>query len=270
MRKLPPFLMIPLIIFSGLVIAGILSLFGRHGDVRVGEADSQYVAGETAATIAERKEAFNRALELYSNLETDYDPKLGTGRLYYNIANTYFQLEEYPLAILYYQRAKLLLPRDHVVDANLAAAQTKLNIAAKADKNAFSRLLFFHFYLSKPERLQLFFIFSAAVLICFVAYLWVPKRVLRILTILFLSVAILFSLSLAYSYYFSDVEAVMIHSSILRRDAGVQYAKVTTQPIPAGTKVDVLELYPDRNWFKIATPSREVGYVPQDSLRIID
>ena len=68
-----------------------------------------YSQGVSAATVAGQSAAFNAALDEFLGLEAAGNPVFGSGKLYYNIGNTYFQLEEYPRAILYYARAERLM-----------------------------------------------------------------------------------------------------------------------------------------------------------------
>lgn len=232
-------------------------------------ADASYSQGEKAVTIAERKEAFNHALELYSQLDEAFSPRFGTGKLDYNIGNTYFQLEEYPLAILHYYRAQFLMPRNEAVLRNLAMAQQKLGLRIPFESSAFDKIFFFHYSFSLPERLQMFFVLGLTLLLLGVVFLWNPivwlKRLMIIVTV---CTAALF-LSVQYTHYLSIVEGVMMHTSILYSDAGLQYDKIKGAPIPAGAKVHVLNADQEGTWLKIMSPDGTIGFVKQDVIRII-
>jgi tetratricopeptide (TPR) repeat protein len=62
---------------------------------------------------------YSGALENYQRI---VDAGLESGSLYFNIGNTYFKLGDLGHAILYYERAQRLLPRDADVRANLELA----------------------------------------------------------------------------------------------------------------------------------------------------
>ncbi len=64
---------------------------------------------------------YERALESYLRI---VDAGLESGALYYNIGNSYFKLGELGSAILYYERAQRLLPRDADIRANLQLARS--------------------------------------------------------------------------------------------------------------------------------------------------
>jgi len=74
------------------------------------EANRLYQQGEYAG-----------ALENYLRI---IDAGLESGALYFNIGNTYFKLGDLGHAILYYERAQRLLPRDADVRANIELARS--------------------------------------------------------------------------------------------------------------------------------------------------
>lgn len=74
------------------------------------EANGLYLQGEYAG-----------ALDRYLGI---VDAGLESGVLYFNIGNTYFKLGDLGHAILYYERAQRLLPRDDDVRANLELARS--------------------------------------------------------------------------------------------------------------------------------------------------
>ena len=64
---------------------------------------------------------FDGALERYAQI---LDNGLESGELYYNIGNTYFKLGELGPAILYYERARRLMPGEGDLLANLELARS--------------------------------------------------------------------------------------------------------------------------------------------------
>ena len=151
-------LLLLIIALLALLAGSVLIVKFRSEESRVQAANALYASGEVAKTIDARQKAFNQALDLYLALEHDYHPSFGNGRLYYNIGNTYYQLGQYPWAILYYERALALAPRDERVRQNLVLAQEKLSLPHAEPINAFATLFAWHSNLSLPERLQLFFV----------------------------------------------------------------------------------------------------------------
>ena len=253
--------------FVVFTICLVVTFLMRTGDDRIKQAEDIYRQGELASNIAQRKDAFNQSLDLFLQMELEYRPNFGTGRLYYDIGNTFFQLEEYPMAILYYLRSEKLMPRDGYIDRNLAVARQKLGISSVDKKTIIDFLLPSH-YLSLPEQLQLF---SLAMVLLFVlasGWVWTRNPLFLKGAAVVLAIALFFTISIGSIRYFSPTHAVLIHAAELRRDAGTAFATVRAAPIPAGTVVDILGTSPDADWVKIVAASGEFGYVPQTSVRL--
>ncbi|MCE5316829.1 MAG: hypothetical protein LLG04_05640 [Parachlamydia sp.] len=232
-------------------------------------ADQFYKSGETAKTLDERKKAFNQALGVYSDLEQKYHPDFGNGKLYYNIANTYFQLDDLPLSIYYYNRALALAPRDPAVRRNLAQAMHNLKLAVAPPTPLSWKALASTSFLSLPERLNLFF---WSILILFVLaslYIWRRSRWLKPLIGIAAAASLVMLCSLFYSQYIAPQEAVLIKPSILYRDAGFQYAKVIPEPLQAGLKVEVVSVRESGVWLKILSPDGSLGYVPGEAIKLL-
>lgn len=233
------------------------------------DAYENYVAGEKAQTIAERSEDFNRALGLYMKLDVLFNPEFGNGKLFYNIANSYFQVEEYPWAIVYYNRAHKLMPRNERVTQNLAVALQKAGVQSSSFVTLYDQAFFFHSKFALPERLQLFFLFSVILLALILLFIWKPHLKLKTPIIL---AAICFGamlISVTYTRYFAPIDAIVVESTPLYKDAGTQYAVVSELPILAGNKVQVLDVRQNGHWLKILDPSGNLGYVQNKNIRII-
>ncbi|MFQ5738408.1 MAG: tetratricopeptide repeat protein [Acidobacteriota bacterium] len=68
------------------------------------------------------KGELEEALALYLRILEDYE----SGSLYYNIGNCYFKLGHVGKAILFYERARRLMPGDEDVQTNLALSNLKI------------------------------------------------------------------------------------------------------------------------------------------------
>lgn len=268
-RKLPPYIKIPGFIFFAIAALSFYFLLNRPGSSSLREAEEHYAAGEKAETIAARQEQFNLALSLYKDLENAYHPEFGSGKLYFNIANTYFQLGQYPQAILYYYKAYALMPREPKIGRNLQVAQSKLNLADPVRPNIYNQLFFFQYEFSLPERLQVFFFLAALAFALLSFLLWKPHVWTRWAFYTAAALAALVLFSAAYTRYFSPLEGIIVSSTELYRDAGINYAKVIPKPIPSGSKVEVLNITPNGKWIKIITPEGQFGYIPQTSISLI-
>lgn len=231
-------------------------------------AHESYLAGENASTVGEKKDQMNRALEEYKKLEAAHDPVYGNGVLYYDIGNSYYQLEAYPWAVYYYYKALKLAPTDTEVRTNLDAALSKLNLPAAAEPSFFERLFLLRGF-SLPTRFQLFFFSSLIFFAALSAYFWLRDRRLLNLAVPFAVLGLYFFLNTAYDHYMAPLDGVLVKASSLYRDAGDQSAKVSDNYLTPGLKVEVLDQRQNGQWLKILTPSGDLGYIPADSLQIL-
>ena len=232
-------------------------------------ADRAYFAGEKAEGINERKEKFNTALQNYLQLEKTFHPREGNGRLDFNTANALFQLEQYPLSIYYYYRAKGLRPRDVRVQHNLEVALQKAKVATKPETSVFQQIFAWHFWLSQPERLQLFSILTFLLFALLSVQFWKPHPTVKSVLI-FTAIAWACVMgSLLYSRFVEPIEGVLVRATSLYRDAGLQFAKVQENPILGGSKVEVLDTVKNGEWVWIKTPEGTLGYVPSEAIRVI-
>lgn len=233
------------------------------------DAYETYVEGEKAKTIAERKTDFNKALGLYMKLDVMYNPEFGTGKLFYDIANSYFQVEEYPWAILYYNRSLKLMPRNERVAHNLAVALQKAGIQSSSFVTIYDQAFYFHNKFALPERLRLFFIFGIILLVLISLSIWNPSRKLKIPIIIAALCCGAMLISVAYTRYFAPIDAIVIEATPLYKDAGTQYATVSELPVMPGNKVQVLDIRYNGEWLKVLDPSGNLGYVLNKTIRII-
>lgn len=231
----------------------------------LGRAYESYHVGETAQTIEGKEQAFNRALRLYTQLEGEP----GNGKLYYNIGNTYFQLEQYGWAILYYLRAQKLLPRDDRVNFHLTLARAEQGIKLEPPQVWKTRLLFWHYKLSQSERIQVFIAFGVLVFLVISWALWNPIPFLKKLAGVFTAAWLLVLASLLYFQYWAPVEAVIVTPFGLYHGPSEDYALVSDEPFIPGTEIRVQKIADDGTWLKVTAPDGKVGYVPADIIRII-
>lgn len=271
MKDIPNWFKIQFFVFIGLLVLILAMFVFRTGDMRaVQQAEEYYRKGEMATTIYSRKEAFNHALEILLKLDNTYHPNFGTGRLQYNIGNTYFQLNEYPFSILYYERAKALMPRSPMIKRNLAQTQSRAGLKITEGPVGLLDLFLLKPYLSLPERLQLFAALAALTLVFASAWLWTRKPWLSKIAGAFLVLALVLLVNLGVTHYFSPVEAVLVQAAELRRDAGMEFAQVGNAPFLGGTIVEVVGTSPNGRWLKVAVPGGDFGFMPSEAVKLID
>lgn len=99
--KLITYLSLSLLVFTS------LSTFAQGDDeyALLKQANQEYTAGE-----------YQKAVDDYQKLVNSGHT---SGELYYNLGNAYYRVGNYKSAILYYERAKLLLPNNENINYNL-------------------------------------------------------------------------------------------------------------------------------------------------------
>jgi tetratricopeptide (TPR) repeat protein len=247
----------------------IASLLSGQGEGRHIEAYRSYQKAERSQVSAEREEHFNKSLMLYKHLEDDYQTSHGNGKLQYNIANTYFQLGQYPSAVLYYQKALKLDPWNDQAWANLQVALKKLQIS-NADARPWWQSIFSpSLGIPETQRLQMFFALALAAILFAAFYIWKEIEKFKSYAWIASSLAFAVLVSLVLTHFSEPAEAIVLRPSDVYRDAGKQYAKVQSNPLPEGVKLQIIELTDEGRWAKVRTPEGVQGFVPIDRIGII-
>lgn len=230
------------------------------------DAASRYAKGENATTVFQRQQEFNQALQLYLDLETRFDPRSSNGKLYYNIGNTFYQLGEYPFAILYYTRA-MALNNDARIQENLRTAREKAEVEAPKTSASLSSTFSLENWLSFPSRIQLFSITALLGLLLLSLTIWRPQATLRLVSFLFMAVSAFFLLTVLIELFFSPQEAVLVSSENLRKGASPEFASVMEEPIRAGSIVEVVGQEHQGAWLKVIYNGDKIGFIPVKSVR---
>lgn len=237
-------------------------------DTQHNEANAYYEKGLSATLLMERQNAFNQALTLYKKLELTNRTFFPYDRIDQSIGDTYFQLGEYPRAILYDYRGLKNSPNSSVIRDHLQRAQQKLNLPPSLHLSTADRLLSFNFLLGLPERFQLFFLISLLAILISSLSIWVPKKLLSNFRHLTLFLSFLMLLNILASLYLSPLEGIIVESSKIYREPSFQVTPLFDYPLEKGIKVDVLDVQKQGNWLKIRT-NEVIGYIPSRSIIII-
>jgi tetratricopeptide (TPR) repeat protein len=239
-----------------------------------------------------KQNKYEEALTLYEQLLVQgiVDPVL-----YYNTGNAYVQLHRPGSAVLMYERALRLDPRDADAHENLAEIAPRINnprvfillrplhrVKEAFTLNEFTLALELTYLLFVTTMLGIFLTRRAAWL-----RLW--KRAARISALLLLCVACFFGIKLHET--FSVREAIVMEEETYAR-SGPSASFSPILELPAGTKVmlveeseqrllpGALEAYyvdpsmrpvekPGQNWARIRLRSGQSGYLPTSAFEII-
>lgn len=262
-------------LICGLFLAGIIIylfyLFSerKESSELLAKAEKSYEKAEKSTTIAERKAGFNEVLMIYLDIDKANQPFYSSGKFYYNLANTFYQLEHYPWAALYYYRAHNLMPREDKPLQNLSITLNKLKQPAPSKPAIWQQLFLIKTSISLPEALQLFFVCALICLFLGLLIVWASSPIWKTLLYLFLVPLTFITIGLTYQRYFAPLEGIIIQPTYIYRDAGKQYAHILSEPLPGGMKIEILEQMPDQVWIKVITPQGTIGFIPTDNVRVI-
>ena len=111
-RKIRAGLALTAIVFAGLALVTMVQAQSEAWAAVFARANLLYEEGRYEEAAAKYEEIVASSLQ--------------NGRVYYNLGNAYFKQEKLGLAILNYERAHRLMPRDEDIQANLAYARSQI------------------------------------------------------------------------------------------------------------------------------------------------
>lgn len=224
-----------------------------------------------------------QANEQYQNKEYEqaaktYEQVLSTGlaakELYFNLGNTYFQLNEIGKSILNYERALRLAPKDEDVQHNLALA--KRRISQRIDDYPLP------FYVTGFRSIVNFFssgIWALLSILCIWGALALAISYLRAhevksqkrffsyaWTALLLSALFCF---LAYNKYYweTNPDYAILAKSGVRATNGPSDESKEVFSLPEGVKVRIVER--NAQFCKVVIPDGREGWLPSNSITVI-
>ena len=216
------------------------------------------------------KDLYAKALLRFNRLVEEGGVR--NGKLFYNIGNINFLLEDTGRAILNYRRAEQYIPNDSNLVKNLGYArnmrQDKLEI--KDQKKIQQTLFFFHYDFSTKTRLILFGISYA--LFWVLAGIKVFSQ--RPYTSWVLTISLFFTLLFGSSLYVerhqatTGLEGVILDSEVIARQGDADsYQSSFNDPLHAGTEFMLLE---DRGaWWQIELPDGRNCWIPEKSGELV-
>ena len=247
-------------LFSGLFAASLYAsaaLPPQEAEAVFSEANALFRQANEATTADPRQ-----AYELYRRAALRYERLLDeggirNGRLYYNLGNAYFRMDDLGRAILSYRRAELYLPGDPDLRQNLESARgrrlDRFDLETRA--KALRTLLFWHFDLSFGLRRLLLALFSAAFWGLAIWGLLGGRRAPRaaLLGTGLAALALAISLGAEAAGAFSTTDGVVTApETVARKGDGETYEPAFTEPLHAGAEFRLLERRP--GWFRGELP----------------
>lgn len=220
--------------------------------------------------------AYNQGL--YDSALNTYDLVINegieSGELYYNMGNAYYKNNDIASAILYYEKAKKLLPNDEDIIYNLNIANSMIvDKIEKVPELFYNKWWKFFYNMLGADAWTIFALISFTLLVVTVGLFIISKnrqnRKLSFymgLLFLFITIASFGLASQKYYYGIEKNEAIVFTSSITVKSSPTQNA-VDLFVIHEGTKVKIIDKID--NWTEIKIQNGSIGWLPNSSLKNI-
>jgi tetratricopeptide (TPR) repeat protein len=244
--------------FFSLVIAGISS--ADEAAQRFEQANQLYLQAKYPDAVAQYEKIVQSGFE--------------SGELYFNLGNAYYKSGNIQKAILNYERARQLLPRDEDVQFNLQLAN--LQVVDKID--AVPRLFVYRWADSMLALFSLstmgwivysFFILTLAAFAFFLYARTYPQKRLSMFAGLVFSTALILTM-IGYgvqSYKESNTEFAIVMSDVANIKAAPDSKGNDLFVLHKGLRVQVLDSV--NHWRKIRLADGKVGWIPEEDCESI-
>jgi len=219
--------------------------------------------------LADSAEVYFKNAQYQKSIEA-YEKILESGEessaLFYNLGNAYYKLNDIPLAITNYERAKRLAPNDEDIDFNLRLAKTQT-----VDKVESLPVFFLTAWYNALTGIISTNIWAYVSVLAFLlslslVLLYLFSRSVRLKKITFISAAFLLTMSLvsmASSYNqkklnFDRNFAIITNPSVNIKSSPNENS-TSLFILHAGTKLQVLDQIQD--WYKVKIENGETGWI---------
>jgi tetratricopeptide (TPR) repeat protein len=242
-----------------------------------------YFAGLIHVMAADYDTLFQKANTAYSNgfyLEAidNYlkiaDAGYESADLYFNTGNACFKLEDYPSAILYYEKAKKLAPNDEDINFNLAIANTRIVDRIEPVPEIFFKAWWESFINILGTDLWAMISVGTFILFFILLAFYLLSRVTRIrrtafysgLIVLFIALFTFFIAFQKYRSYHIEREAIVFTPTITVKSSPNPNS-VDLFVIHEGSKVKIMDEVGE--WYEIRIANGSVGWLPASGIRKI-
>ncbi|GAB4258837.1 MAG: tetratricopeptide repeat protein [Vicingaceae bacterium] len=214
---------------------------------------------------------YPEALETYKAI---LDSQFVSAELYYNIGNTYYKLNQIPKAILYYEKALQLNPKDADILHNLKLANLRTVDKIESAQNQFINTALTRLYLSKtPNQWAVYtIVLLFLAVLFFMVFMFTLQTVIKKVSFYAsMFFVVVFLLTMFVGYQSKHLNEHPTHAIIMSPTISV-YSEPNTLStklfsLHEGTKVKLLETY--NSWQKIMLENGNSGWIKQTDLEEI-
>jgi hypothetical protein len=228
----------------------------------IDQALEKYAKAESTTDRSEREKLFNEALKTFL-VEATAQP---SGKLFYNIGNTYAYLGEYGFAIAFYRKAEGLMPRDPALHQNLQKVIDLAGVSGYQIESPVADMIGLRSFSPLEQHLLLLglAVFS---LVLFSLNVWLPSIGFKWVSRVSIACTLLLIISLASYHFFMPPRAVIVKAAGLRiTQMSVNEARFILHP---GEMVEVLDMGNKGGLVRVRTATSVTGYLPQEVICIV-
>lgn len=228
-------------------------------------SDTKSIVDFQQAGSAYRSEDFQKAIELYEGI-------MRTGRVseavFYNLANSYMKVNDLGRAILNYERARILMPRDADLKANYRYALSQMKEPQEFHLNSVQKVVLNYRDFFSPDELTIWIIISffltGAIFYASLFLKWGRKlswtlMVFSCFFMVFNSIMLFWKMS-----YFTNLAVMVLETEAKFEPLNDATTHFRIQP---GWKVKILK--EEGDWNKINRLDGLIGWVKKDTLERI-
>ena len=233
-------------------------------------------ATETQLIIAKANKAytdglFTNAIDLYKQVLTSGNE---SWELYYNLGNSYYKMNDFASAILYYEKAKKLDPGNEDINFNLKVTNNKIADKIEPLPELFYKRWYRNLVELFPVDIWARITILTFILSLFLALFYVMSQRVNLRKMGFWTGILFFILSLI-SVHFSvqnyktlqnNTEAIIFAPTVTIKSSPDEKS-IDLFVLHEGTKVKILDNI--GNWFEIRIANGSVGWLPVSSLEKI-
>lgn len=216
------------------------------------------------------RDLMQQALLRFQKLEREGE--IRNGRLYYNLANIHFQLDDLGRAILNYRRAREYIPDDPRLQQNLAFARAQRadSFAEPEQRKVLKTIFFWHYDFTLRTRAWTFAVAFAACWTLLACRLFVRSPWLTRLAVAAAVLALGMLASVAHTHLDrarSRPGVILDRTVVARLSDSHTAAPAFTEPLHAGTEFEVTE---DRGaWYEVRLPDGQTCWLPAAAVELV-
>lgn len=223
------------------------------------------------ATAAYNEGSYDQAVEHYLEIIENGEH---SANLYFNLANSYYKLNQVAPSIYYYEKALLLKPNDPEIITNLAFAKNMtLDAIDVMPKTGFSKIydsvINFLFFDNWAYLGVLCVILFVLLYIAFYYFRYSTRKriafISSLVILLIACIAVVFAF-LQYNDFLDDKPAIVfIEESVIKSEPNARSQEVFR--LHEGTKVHVLEEL--NNWKKVKIADGKTGWLSSEDIKLL-